>query len=147
MNRRVFDDHYEDIIDLPHHISPTRPQMSLHDRAAQFSPFAALTGHQEAVYETQRLTSKKRELDENQKAVINEKLQKLLEHVAELPEVRITYFEPDRKKEGGSYPQVHGKIKKIDEILHQIYLVNGTVISIEDIVDIEILIPHELEKI
>ncbi len=139
MNRRVFDDHYEDIINLPHHISPTRPQMSLHDRAAQFSPFAALTGHQEAVYETQRLTSKKRELDENQKVVINEKLQKLLERVAELPEVNITYFEPDRKKEGGSYTEIHGIVKKIDEIMRQIYLVDGTLISIEDIVDIEIL--------
>lgn len=139
MNRRVFDDHYEDIIDLPHHVSPTRPQMSLHDRAAQFSPFAALTGHQEAVHETQRLTLEKRELDENQKVVINEKLQKLLERVAELPEVRITYFEPDRKKEGGSYPEIHGNVKKIDEIMRQIYLTDGTVIGIEDIVDIEIL--------
>ena len=113
--------------------------MSLHDRAAQFSPFAALTGHQEAVHETQRLTSEKRELDENQKVLINEKLQKLLERVAELPEVRITYFEPDRKKEGGSYPEIHGNVKKIDEIMRQIYLTDGTVIGIEDIVDIEIL--------
>lgn len=138
MDRRVFDDHYEDIINLPHHVSPTRPQMSLKDRAAQFSPFAALTGHQAAVHETQRLTMKKRELDENQKMLINEKLQQILEQISDFPEVSITYFEPDSKKEGGSYPNICQKVKKIDGILRQIHLMNGTMIPIDDIVDVQL---------
>lgn len=138
MKKRVFNDHYEDIIKLPHHISPTRNKMSMIDRAAQFSPFAALTGHNAAVKETARLTEEKIELDENEKTILNEKLQIIAEKVKEQPEVTITYFLPDEKKTGGKYVDITGNVKKIDEFEHCVRLVDGTKISIEEIYEIVI---------
>lgn len=136
MSRRAFSDDYEDIIHLPHHISANRSRMSVSDRAAQFSPFAALTGHNEAVMETQRLTEEKRELDENQKVIINEKLQMVAEKISEHPDIIITYFEPDSKKSGGACRQLCGKVKKIDEIENCIWMMDGTRILMNDIYDI-----------
>ena len=103
---------YADIINLPHHVSKTRPQMPIADRAAQFSPFAALTGYDSAIEETGRLTDSFIELDESRKAVLNEKLQSMLKNIKEQPEVAITYFQPDEKKNGGSYINISGVVKK-----------------------------------
>lgn len=94
---------YDDIINLPHHTSVSRPHMSAHDRAAQFSPFAALTGYGSAIAETARLTDARVELDEYTKADLNEKLCIMQERIAQQPEVSITYFQPDKVKTGGAY--------------------------------------------
>ena len=105
---------YDDIINLPHHTSPKRPRMSMIDRAAQFSPFAALTGYDAAVKETARLTDRRIELDEYSKAALDERLRLVQEHLKEYPEVTITYFQPDERKDGGAYLSVTGSIKKFD---------------------------------
>lgn len=128
---------YEDIIHLPHHVSPRRPQMSLHDRAAQFAPFAALTGHEEAVKESARLTEEKIELDENEKQLLDQKLQYIREHLTDETKVMITYFEPDCKKAGGKYLEHDGIVKKIKEYDNLIIMENGTEIPITDILKID----------
>lgn len=128
---------YDDIIGLPHHVSETRPRMSMIDRAAQFSPFAALTGHKEAVKETERLTDERIELTDDNKAMLDGKLQLLLEQLPQRPEVTITYFEPDRKKTGGAYISVTGVVKKIDAYAQSIVLEDGTEIAIEQLNKIE----------
>lgn len=128
---------YDDIINLPHHVSTKHPRMSALDRAAQFSPFAALTGHEAAIKETGRLTDIKLELDEHQKGELDNRLQMLREQTAIKPETEITYFVPDTKKEGGSYFTVRGIIKKFDDIEQNIIMENGTVIPINDIYEIE----------
>ena len=137
MSYRVFDDNYDDIIHLPHHVSNKRTKMSMSARAAQFSPFAALTGYDKAVKETARLTSERIELDESQKNVLNEKLQWSLEHIEKHVEMTFTFFEPDLQKSGGKYTQVTGVVKKIDEIEHCVRLMDGTKIPIDDIYEIE----------
>ena len=119
---------YADIIDLPHHVSKKHPQMPMEKRAAQFSPFAAVSGHDEAIYETARLTDEQLELSEDEIAVIDEKLQWLREHIKEQPEITVTYFQPDEKKNGGAYVTVTGSAKKIDKVL---VLRDGTVIPID----------------
>lgn len=128
---------YQDIIHLPRHISNTHAHMPVEDRAAQFAPFAALTGHHEAVKETARLTDKRMELDEYCKEVINEKLQEIRERVETKPEVSVTYFVPDIKKEGGAYVTVAGYVKKVDEYGRTLYLEDGTKILIDEIIEIE----------
>ena len=105
---------YQDIIDLPHYVSKTRPPMPMSDRAAQFSPFAALTGYDEAIGETARLTDRQRELDENELETLNRQLQSVLDQPEASREVSVTYFRPDGKKAGGSYVTVTGRLKKID---------------------------------
>lgn len=132
------DEHkYDDIIHLPHPVSRNHPQMSLLERAAQFSPFAALTGHDAAIRETARLTEEKSELDENRKEMLDERLQMIRENLSEEPEITFTYFKPDEKKSGGAYLTVIGKVKKINEYEHQILLEDGTVIAIENLFSIE----------
>ena len=133
---RVFDDYYDDIINLPHYESKTHPRMSMHQRAAQFSPFAAVTGHDAAVKETERLTDKQIDLDERQKVELDEKLRIISEHLGQNPEVKITYFEPDQKKDGGAYITVSGFIKKIDVYEKKIVLQDGQKIEINQIYDI-----------
>lgn len=128
---------YDDIIDLPRHISKTHPQMPTADRAAQFAPFAALTGHGEAVKETARLTKERIELDENCKAAINRQLQGLKEQPDREPAVSITYFVPDVKKSGGDYVTVTGCVKRIDENKRQVILTDGTRIPVDEIIEIE----------
>ena len=105
---------YEDIIHLPHHVSKTRPRMSMRDRAAQFSPFAALTGYHELIAETPRLTSRRREPDEAFYEHLNGQLNLLKGHLADQPVVTVTYFLADSKKEGGSYVTITGRARKID---------------------------------
>jgi len=125
---------YADIIDLPHHVSTRHPQMSMKKRAAQFSPFAAMVGHDAAIQETARLTEEQLELSEDEKAVIDEKLQWIQAHIKEQPEITITFFKPDEKKIGGAYVTVTGSAKKIDTYLHTIILTDNTSISIIDVV-------------
>lgn len=127
---------YADIINLPHHVSSTRPQMAIMDRAAQFSPFAALTGYDAVIEETGRLTEEFMELDENRKAVLNQKLQILLEYSKEQPKVTVTYFVPDHKKQGGRYVEFIGSVKKIDISEGCVIMNEDTKIPIEYIYEI-----------
>jgi len=131
------DEHkYDDIINLPHHVSDKHPRMPLIDRAAQFSSFAALTGHDDAIEETARLTDKKIELDENTKELLDMRLMMIREHMAGKPKVTFTYFEPDDKKSGGAYVDVTGIVKKINDFEHKIILDDGIEILIDNIIDI-----------
>ena len=128
---------YDDIINLPHHVSKTRPQMSMLDRAAQFSPFAALTGYDAAIKETGRLTDEKIEMDEDRKGALDMKQAYLIEMIDEQPEISITYFLPDTKKSGGAYVTVTGNLKRFDEYERLLILTDGKKIPIDDIADIE----------
>ena len=128
---------YDDIIDLPHHVSETHPPMSRADRAAQFSPFAALTGYDAAVRETARVTERRIELDEGVKAELNARLNCILEHLPEHPQVSIIYFVPDEKKSGGAYRTVTGTVRKLDSVAKTLTLVDGTVVPMEEMVHVE----------
>ena len=131
-------DDYRDIIDIPYIKSNKHKQMSIHDRAAQFMPFAALTGYDQMVKETARRTSSKKILDEEEKRNINEKLILLSNNIKDRPNAIITYFIADDKKSGGSYVTVSGSIKKIDIYNNIIVLVNKIKIPINNISDIEL---------
>lgn len=128
---------YEDIINLPHHVSAKYPQMSMENRAAQFSPFAALNGHESMISETGRLTERKIELAEDAKAELDFKQNVLAEIAGERPEVAVTYFEPDARKSGGKYVTVSGLLRKLDEHERTLVLTDGTKISLDDILDID----------
>ena len=128
---------YADIINMPHHTSITRPRMTMINRAAQFSPFAALTGYDAAVKETARLTDDRIKLDECTKEILSDKLQMIAEHIDELPGITFTYFEPDIKKSGGAYCSVTGQVKEIDEFARIVKLEDGTKIPIQQIYGIE----------
>lgn len=126
-----YDEHrYDDIINLPHHVSSKHPHMPALDRAAQFSPFAALTGHDAAIKETARLTDEQVELDEERKEELDRQLQEIRTHLSEHPEVTITYFVPDERKDGGSYVTVTGRVKKLDEYEGRIILEDSTIVKI-----------------
>lgn len=127
---------YDDIIHFPHHVSKKHPQMSLMNRAAQFSPFAALTGHGAAIRETARLTDDFIELNEDQKERLDEQLQKLRQDLPHNPEVEITYFQPDQRKDGGSYVTVRGMVRQIDEYRRQILFTDGTTIPMDTLFSI-----------
>lgn len=127
---------YDDIINLPHHRSAAHPHMSAHDRAAQFSPFAALTGYDSAIAETARLTDTRIELDEYSKTDLNERLSIIQEEIDDEPEVTITYFQPDRQKSGGAYITVTGYVKKIEDYERTVVMQDATKIPIDDIIDI-----------
>ena len=129
---------YDDIINLPHHVSSTRPHMPISDRAAQFMPFRALTGYEDAVQETARLTDEKPELTEDEKALLDVKLQRLAEELPRQPSVTLTYFQPDKRKAGGAFVSVTGQIKKIDNFGAVLILAGGERILIEDILDIQL---------
>ena len=128
---------YVDIIQLLHHVSLTRPQMSMHDRAAQFSPFAARTGYDAAVKETARLTDKKIMLDEEALTFLNRKYQILVDRLDERSEVIITYFKPDARKSGGAYAEIVGAVKKVDDFERIIVMMDGTKLPMDDVLDIE----------
>lgn len=130
-------DEYADIINLPHHVSKTRPQMSMHDRAAQFSPFAALTGYDAAIKETARVTDEKIDLDENSRAGLDEILLILVDKMQEKPHVTITYFKKDERKSGGSYEIAEGTIRKVDFYEREIVMEDRMRVRIEDIIEIE----------
>ena len=121
---------YDDIIGLPHPTSSKHPRMPISERAAIFSPFAALA-------ETARLTDQKIELDEDTKAELDRKQAVLLEHIGEQPEVTVTWFQSDERKDGGAYVTVTGRLKKIDEVGRTLTLLDGTSIPLEDVAGLE----------
>lgn len=125
---------YDDIIHLSHHVSPTRKRMSAIDRAAQFSPFAALTGYDDAIRETARLTDGEAELASDETAILNEKLRYLAEHMN--GEVTILHFVPDERKSGGAYVQTRGIVRRIDERTQQLIMADGSGIPFGRIYDI-----------
>ena len=129
---------YDDIINLPHHVSPTRQRMSMHDRAAQFAPFAALVGYDAAVAETARLTESRPELDEQEQRVINKRLAYIADHIQEQTQVRIKYFIPDEHKSGGAIVEVSGVVRKISATDGTIVMADGCIISFADVTDISI---------
>ena len=130
-------DNYDDIIHLPHHVSPTRPPMPMRARAAQFTPFAAVRGYGDAVLETQRLTDREIELSEEEKAVLDRKMQILVQVQKSHPEIHIRYFVPDARKSGGEYREVSGKVKKIDLCNKILFLDQGHMLHISSISDIQ----------
>lgn len=128
---------YDDIIDLPHHVSERHPQMSMYNRAAQFAPFAALTGHNAAITEAARLTEAEQELSESDAEVLNRKLAFILQHIKDYIPVEIVYFEPDGKKAGGSYRTKAGFIKESDPLAGTLEMDDGSLIPIRHIRDIK----------
>lgn len=128
---------YDDIIDLPAHVSSTRRRMTMHERAAQFSSFAALVGYEAAIGETARLTDRRAEISEDLKNKINRRLQIISSRTDEHPEVSITFFRPDGRKSGGSYETKSGAVRRIDECALSVIFTDGDIISINDIYDIE----------
>ena len=128
---------YDEIMGLPHHVSKTRPQMPMSDRAAQFAPFAALTGYDAAIKETGRLTDERIELDVEALSALDMKYQLLMEALDEAPEVTITYFQPDERKAGGKYVSAVGTVKKIDDFERLITMQDGTKIPMDDILSID----------
>ena len=126
MNTENHSNKYDDIINLPHHKSITHSHMSMIDRAAQFSPFAALPCYGDAV-----------KLDESEKSLINEKLLMIAEHLDNKPLVSITYFNPDTKKKGGEYLTITGTVKKLDVYNNQIKMTDGTTVKFDDIISVE----------
>lgn len=129
---------YDDIIHLQHPVSAKRGRMSMIDRGAQFSPFAALVGYDAAIRETARLTEERTELTEGKKAELDEKLRLIEENLAHRPEVSITYFRPDARKLGGAYVTVCGQVKKLDPYEKVILLTDGQVIPVEEIMHIAV---------
>lgn len=127
---------YDAIINLPHPTSKKHPRMSMLNRAAQFSPFAALTGYDAAVKETARLTDQRVELDEYQKAALDERLQIIQEHLQERPEISLTYFKPDERKAGGAYLTITNIVKKIDTYERLIVMMDGSKIPIDEIMEL-----------
>ena len=130
-------DKYAHIIDLPHHVSKRHPQMTMYQRAAQFAPFAALTGHSAAISETARLTYKKIELSDNECEMLNQRIMLLLAHLNEHPYVSITYFIPDTHKEGGQYATHTGTLRSWDEYEQRLTFDDGAQIKANEIIDIK----------
>ena len=128
---------YDEIMGLPHHVSKTRPQMPMSDRAAQFAPFAALTGYDSAIKETGRLTAERIELDEEALTALDMKYQLLMDAFDDAPEVTITYFQPDERKAGGQYVSATGTVKKVDTFGRRILLQDGTKIPMDDVLSID----------
>ena len=137
---------YRDIIGLPHPVSAARPQMPRHDRAAQFSPFAALTGYEDIIEESARLTDERLELSEERQFRINERLRLILENISDRPKVTITYFVPDKRKSGGAYVTVTGYVKLIDECDGTVIFTAHKTVSIADIYDIDGGIFRDIEE-
>lgn len=128
---------YDDIIHLPHHVSATRPHMPISDRAAQFMPFRAMTGYEDAVRETARLTEEQIELTDDEKSFLDRELQRLTERIAQRPQVTLTYFQPDSRKSGGAYVTLTGRLKRIDDVEGQLLLLDGERIPIDALLRIQ----------
>lgn len=137
MSKTKAEELYADIIDLPHHELTTRQRMPVINRAASFSPFAALTGYDEHIREAGRLTDERTDLDEDTKQKLNERLQIALDMVDVQPQIKITYFLPDERKSGGSYVEYTGVLMRVDEYEKKIILADKTQIPIDDIYEIE----------
>ena len=128
---------YDDIIDLPHHVSVVHPHMSINDRAAQFAPFAALTGFEGSITEAARETNTRIELDELRKEELNEALRMIADRLPTPTEIAVTYFQTDARKPGGTYLTTAGTVKRVDTYEHELVLDNGILIPIDDIFDID----------
>lgn len=135
-------DNYEDIINLPHPVSRTHPQMSMMARAAQFAPFAALTGYNAAIEETARLTDAERELSEVEQGALNQKMAWLQEHMSKHPLITITHFVHDTRKSGGAFVQTPGNLKSIDTVDQLLVLSDGTKVPLRGIMEVEIMDLH-----
>ena len=128
---------YDAIMDLPHPTSTRHPRMPIQDRAAIFSPFAALSGYGAAIAETARRTDRRIELGEDAKAELDCKQAILLEHITEQPEITVTWFQPDETKDGGTYAAITGRLKKIDGLARILWMTNGCAIPLENIIDLQ----------
>lgn len=128
---------YDDIINLPHHVSEKHPQMSMRNRAAQFSPFAALSGHGDAIQETARYTDDFQGIDESNIEALNQKIAMILDKINEQPQITVTYFKPDAKKEGGRYTLKTGNLKRIDDYEHVLQFTDNEKIPIQSIFNID----------
>ena len=128
---------YEDIVNLPRHISKVHPQATMADRAARFSPFAAISGYEDMVKEAARVTEERIDITDATKELLNEKLNMIIEFLDEAPEVTITYFEPDKKKDGGAYISITGTVKRIDEYERIVLMSDDKKIRIDEIYAIE----------
>lgn len=128
---------YQEILDLPHHVSKTRPQMPMSDRAAQFAPFTALTGYDSAIRETGRLTDEKIELDEEALTALDMRYQLLIDALDDQPEITITFFQADERKDGGAYLTATGTVRKIDAFERLITMQDGAKIPMDDVLSIE----------
>jgi hypothetical protein len=134
------DEHrYDDMLNLPHHVSPTRPRMSVQDRAAQFAPFKAMVGLEGEITETARITDEKLEISEEEQEAINEALCEVKENIRLKPRVKILYFSPDSKKEGGAYLAFEGNVKHIDEGAHKLLFTDGTSVFLNDLYELKLL--------
>ena len=134
---------YEDLVDLPHHTSPTRERMSRADRAAQFGAFMALTGYEDEVAEAARLTDPRADMTDDAKLLIDEKLRILAEHLDRCVEIGVTYFVPDERKAGGVYQNKIGTVSRIDPYTRCLIFTDKTVIPIDDIRDLDsVLFEH-----
>ena len=133
-------DNYDDIINLPHHVSATHPQMPMANRAAQFAPFAALTGHAEALQETARLTDTQIELDDETNEKLNQTLAQLRETMGQHPTIAVTFFEPDARKEGGAYKTLKGHLKAIDDYNQRLMMADGNAIPLHLVAGIDMLL-------
>lgn len=129
---------YNDIINLPHHQSKTHPHMPVSERAAQFSPFAALKGYDDEIEETARWTDEKSELDDSALSILNEKFNLLKEKEREHPSITVSYFQADAKKAGGSYLSLTGEVKKIDAYNRKLIMESGEMLAFENIIEIEL---------
>ena len=130
---------YDDIINLPHHQSTKHKQMSNHQRAAQFAPFAALTGYDVAIDETARFTDEKLELSEEQQDYLNEQIQLLIEQISEKPQSQITYFVHDERKSGGENVTITGNVRRVDDYNREIVFADGLTVKIDDVWSIRIM--------
>ena len=135
---------YDDIINLPRHISKVHPEASMADRAARFSPFAAISGYEDMVREAARVTEECIEITEAEKAILNEQLNMIAEFLSDEPEVTITHFVPDKKKSGGAYISITGVVKRIDELKRIVVMKNNKKIKIDDIYALDSTLFHSL---
>lgn len=131
-------DKYNDIINLPHHVSEKHARMTIEERSAQFAPFSALTGYDDVIKETARETNNRIEINEEQKIILNKKLLLIKEKIHNKPQIAVTYFIPDAKKDGGKYIEVTENVVKIDEYDRKIILGNGEKVPIEEIIEISL---------
>lgn len=128
---------YDDIIGLPHPTSPRHPRMAAIDRAAQFSPFAALTGYDAAIRETARVTGDRIELTEESRAALDRKQNMLVDIMHERPEISVTFFVPDGRKDGGAYTTVTGRVRRIDPVARVMVMTDGRKIALDDITELQ----------
>ena len=127
---------YEPMLDMPHHVSHVHPPMPMYKRAAQFSPFAALTGYENAIEEIQRQTVRRHVLTEDEENALNDAVQKLLAQTYEYPMITIVYFKADKKKSGGAYETVTGQFRTLDTVNRKLWLVDGTELDLDEIMEI-----------